>query len=281
MTAERLHALFTRRPALIGMVHLGPLTGSPRFDPAAPPAREAMLRDAERLVEGGVDALIVENFGDAPFYPGAVPPRTVAQLAVLGSELRAFAGLPLGINVLRNDGLAALAVAQAADAAFVRINVLAGARVTDQGVIEGQAHAILRERKAAGAESIGIVADVAVKHSRPLGAWPSSPDEARAELVAEAEELVHRAGADALVVTGRATGSAAAVSELETVASAIGDTPVLVGSGVDLDNVAALLPHAAGLIVGTSLKEGGRPDGPVEKERVTRLVRRVRAISGV
>src|SRR5262249_29722023 len=133
--------------------------------------RRHVLRDARTLVEGGVHGLMLENFGDAPFFPGRGPVETVTHMTMLAAEVRrAFPAVPLGVNVLRNDGLSALAVAHAVGASFIRVNILCGARVTDQGVIQGIAHDLLRYRMQLGATSVRILADVNVKHSAPLAA---------------------------------------------------------------------------------------------------------------
>ena len=159
-------------PIVLGMVHLLPLPGSPGYSPGGPAAIDAALADAEALVDGGVDGLIVENYGDAPFYPTAVPPETVANVAAVVLAIRQRFACPIGVNVLRNDGLAALAIAQATNANFIRVNVLASARVTDQGLIQGIAHELLRKRQALNSGQIQIFADVDVKHSAPLAARP-------------------------------------------------------------------------------------------------------------
>jgi uncharacterized protein len=153
---------------VIGMVHAPPLPGSPRFAGDWDAVERHVLTDADTLVSGGVQGLMLENFGDTPFHPDHVPPITVACLTRLAAAITARNSLPLGINVLRNDSRAALAVALAAGARFIRVNVLSGARVTDQGVISGQAAVLLRERASLGAYRIQILADVDVKHSAPL-----------------------------------------------------------------------------------------------------------------
>ena len=157
---------------VVGMLHLPALPGAPGFDGQLESIRAGLWRDAEALVDAGVDGLMLENFGDRPFFPRDVPPWTTAHMAALAVETRRRFDIPLGINVLRNDGRAALAVAHAAGAQFIRVNVLAGARVTDQGVLEGVAHELLRDRRLLRAEETRILADVNVKHSAPLG--PSS-----------------------------------------------------------------------------------------------------------
>src|SRR4051812_32160574 len=158
------------RKIVIGMIHLPPLPGSPRSAGDVKAVREIALRDAAALHEGGAHGLMIENFGDVPFYPGRVPAYVVAHMTAIAAEVRTRVALPLGINVLRNDGLSALAVAHACGAEFVRVNVLCGARVADQGLLQGIAHDLLRERLLLGATAgdLKILADVDVKHSAPL-----------------------------------------------------------------------------------------------------------------
>ncbi len=250
-------------PRIIGMLHAPPLPGSPAFAGDLSAVHDHVLRDAQTLADGGVDALMLENFGDSPFYPGRVPAETVAHVTALASAVRGVTDLPLGINVLRNDGRSALAVAHAAGGSFIRVNVLCGAAVTDQGIIEGIAHDLLRDRAQLDARDIRIMADVHVKHAAPLAERP---------LADEVVDLVHRGRADAVIVSGGATGAAVDLDELRTVKSAAGDAPVYVGSGATTDNAASLLDVADGLIVGTALKRDGDVDAPVDPERVAALM---------
>jgi uncharacterized protein len=221
------------------------------------------LADAHALVTGGMDALLVENWGDAPFTAGRVEPPTVAAMAVIASAVRAaFPSVPLGINVLKSDARAALAIACAAGARFIRVNVHFGAVVADQGIVQTDAYHALRDRRLLDAD-IAIFADVQVKHAVPL---------APVELEQEARDLVHRGLADALVVSGKATGEATAIADLKRVRSAVPTTPVLVGSGVTPDTVAELFSVADAAIVGTFVKRDGNVDNPVDPDRVRRLV---------
>jgi membrane complex biogenesis BtpA family protein len=248
---------------LIGMVHAAPLPGSPRWSGSMQRVVDAAVADARALVEGGMDALLLENYGDAPFTPGRVEPATVAALAVVAREIRtALPAVPLGINVLKNDARAALAVAAAVGARFIRVNVHAGAVVADQGLVQSDAHATLRDRRLLGAD-VAIFADVGGKHAAPL---------VPVELEQHARDLTHRGLADGLVVSGQATGATTPIGDVKRVRSAVPDVPLLVGSGVTPETVAELLSVADGAIVGTSLKHRGDVASPVDPERVRRLV---------
>jgi len=267
MTAPAPGPLFRRRAGLVvGVVHLPPLPGSPRWGGDFAAVLERARADLLALAEGGVDAAIVENFGDAPFRPGAVEPETVAAMARALAELRPLTALPLGVNVLRNDAAAALALAAvcAGPGAFIRVNVHSGAMVTDQGVIEGRADRTLRRRRELGAErDVALLADVLVKHAAPLGAV-SLEDAAR--------DAVERGLADGLILSGAGTGRPTDLDEVRRVRAALPDAPLLVGSGVTEDTIREALAVADGVIVGTSLKVGGVTTAPVDAERVRRLV---------
>jgi len=256
-----------RRP-VVGVVHVQPLPGSPRFAGNLLAVAEAVRDDAAALVEGGVDGVIVENFGDAPFYPGSVPPGTVAHMTTMATIVRAMTDLPVGINVLRNDAMAALAVAQAVEADFIRVNVLTGARLGDQGVLRGNAHNLLRERARVGADHIRILADVDVKHSAPLAPY-GFEDEVR--------DTLERGGADGVIVSGSGTGHATDPARVATAVRVAGNAPVFVGSGTTPDTVGDL-SVAAGYIVGTWIKQDGRVDREVDAGRVATMVAAVRRL---
>lgn len=259
------------RPALVGMLHLQALPGSPGYRGDLPALRERLFSDAEALSEGGAHAMIMENFGDAPFYPGRVPPEVVAHMATLALQVHERFDLPLGINCLRNDSLAALAVAHAAGAQFIRVNVLIGARVADQGLIQGEAHLLLRERARLQARQIRIYADVDVKHSVPLGE--------RGALREEIADLVHRGGADAIIVSGQATGGATEPQQVREARRAAGEVPVLVGSGCQVDTLERYSGQADGFIVGSALKHNGQVGQAVDIRRVRQMAARVRTLA--
>jgi membrane complex biogenesis BtpA family protein len=265
----KLHAGWAGvKTVVIGMLHLPALPGSPRYAGDVKSIRDRVLADAKALRDGGVHGLMLENFGDVPFFTTDVPKHVVAQITAIACTVReAVPDLPLGINVLRNDGCAALGVAAACGAQFVRVNVLCGARVTDQGVIQGIAAELLRLRAQLDAGHVKIFADVDVKHSAPLAARP---------LEDEVHDTVLRGLADALIVSGAGTGKATDPGKLADVKRFAGGTPVFVGSGVTDATARDLATHADGLIVGTSLKRGGDVDAAVDVGRVRKLIELLR-----
>lgn len=265
---------------LIGVVHLPAMPGDPAFDDRARAqgARgsgfgevlDHALADARAWVAGGIGALVIENFGSAPFFRGDERGRLPAhQVAFYARVLGALAelGVPLGVNCLRNDALSALGIAAACEGAFVRVNVHVGAYVTDQGLLEGEADRSLRYRSALGAQHVAILADVLVKHAAPLAPLDAS---------AAVHDLIDRGLADGVIVSGQATGAPVDPDLLSTVSAAAGTHPVYIGSGLTVENAASLAPLCQGAIVGTAAKRGGDVRAPVDSDRVRRLVEATR-----
>lgn len=252
--------------SLIGMVHLPPLPGSPASELPIERICDDARRDTRRLIEAGFDAIVIENFGDSPFRATSVDPHTIAAMTIVIRATRSETELPLGVNVLRNDAIAALAIATVCEAAFVRVNIHTGVYATDQGIIEGRADETLRYRKKLDSR-VAIFADVHVKHASPLLAQP---------IFEAAEEAAYRGRADGLIVSGTGTGKPTSMADLQAVREAVPDRPIFVGSGASLQNIRELLKVADGVIVGTAIKEGGRTTSPVDPERAAALVRAAR-----
>jgi membrane complex biogenesis BtpA family protein len=264
LTRDTFRRKFGTR-AVFGMVHLKALPGAPLFGGSMDEVVDAAMRDARAIEGGGCDGIAVENFGDKPFFATRVPPETVAAMARVIAAIASEVRVPFGVNVLRNDPRAALAVAAATGAAFIRINVHTGAMLTDQGLIEGEAAETLRSR-ARLAPDVAIFADHLVKHAVPV---------APVDVLQTARDLRLRGLADAIIVTGEETGAAADPRRLDHLRNAI-DAPLIVGSGVDESN-AARFASADGAIVGTALKRGGDVDAAVDQSRVERIVRAFKA----
>lgn len=264
MPARRLHPFEVAAP-IIGMVHLRPLPGSMYYEGSLDAVIDAALADAWHLSNAGFDGLIVENYGDIPFRKNRVEPHTVALMTAVTAEIVREIDLPIGINVLRNDPYAAVAVASAVGARFIRVNVLAGVMVTDQGIIEGEAAEVVAYLDHVAPE-LAIYADVDVKHARPLVARPLD------ELAVETAE---RGGAHALIVTGSQTGVSIDHKELRAVRNAVA-VPVVVGSGASVESVGELVEECDGVIVGSSIKVDGVSGNPVDPARAVAFVEAAR-----
>ncbi len=262
MIPSMLPKLSLKRPALIGVVHLLPLPGSPRWGGCMREVIDHAVADAQAFVRGGADALVIENFGDVPFTAARVPAETVAAMSRVGSVLQAAAlEIPFGYNVLRNDARSGLGLAAATGGEFIRVNVHTGAMVTDQGVIQGQAFETIRARNHLCPE-VAVWADVHVKHAQPLGGG---------RLADAAEDTLKRGLADALIISGTATGQSVDVDDLRLTRQTCPDAMLLVGSGASESTAKRLLAFADGLIVGTAVKRDGVLAHPVDPQRVAGL----------
>ncbi|MFQ5628236.1 MAG: BtpA/SgcQ family protein [bacterium] len=264
MLRSEFHNFFAHTKPVIGMVHLKPLPGSPRYSGNRDEVFQAALADARTLEENGIPAILVENFGDAPFYHSQVPAETIAAMSAVVQFLKIQCNIPIGVNVLRNDGYAAMAIACTTGAGFIRINVLSGSAVTDQGIISSDAHRIARLRRNLGAD-VKIFADIHVKHAMPLGNIP---------IKQAANELFERARADAVICTGAETGSSLNMNELARLREYLPERPFVAGSGVTAANVTSIFELADAAIVGTYFKVDGKVNNPVDPERVQRFVKK-------
>ena len=256
--------LFGSEKPVIGVIHLLPLPGSARYEGNMEPICLRAEQEAAAYATGGVHGLIIENFFDAPFTKGRVDTATACAMSIVIKRVMAICELPIGVNVLRNDALTGMAVAATTGAQFIRVNVLTGAMVTDQGIIEGMAHELLLYRKHLNAQKhVRVLADIMVKHANPISISQT--------IESAAKDTVHRALADGIIISGVATGSAPSLEDLKEAREAVPNTPILVGSGASKENLRSLLSIADGAIVASSLKRQGILENPVDVERVRSL----------
>ncbi len=261
-----LKQIFNTTQPIIGVVHLLPLPTSARWGGSLSAIIDRAEQEAVALASGGVNSIIVENFFDAPFPKSRVDPAVVSAMTTVVSRLRALVSMPIGINVLRNDSLSAMAIASCTGAAFIRVNVLSGVMATDQGLIEGCAHELLRYRRELGSD-VKIIADVLVKHAQPL----SSSD-----ITTAVHETIDRGLADAIILSGVATGNPPSIEDLRQAKEAAGSTPIIIGSGADFSNISSLMQFADGVIVSSSLKRQGKIENSIDPIRVSQFVEAMR-----
>ena len=266
-----VESLFGKKKAIVAVIHSKPLPGSPEYDGESITELYAYaLEEARRYATGGVNALILENHGDIPFLkPGDIGHETTATMAVMAELIRQETGLPIGINVLANGALTAIAVAKAAGAGFIRVNQWANAYVANEGFVEGEAAKVTRYRSWLRAKSIKVFADVHVKH----GSHAIVADRSIKELTRDVEFF----DADVVIATGQRTGDAATTNEIQTIKAAT-SLPVLVGSGVNVDNIFEILSVADGVIIASSLKRDGLWWNEVDTDRVAVFMEQVRRL---
>ncbi len=251
-------------PKVIGVVHLLPLPGSPGYGGSIDGVLTHAIEDCKAYHEGGVEGVIIENFGDVPFSAGTVEPVTVAAMTRAAVELkREFPDIYFGLNVLRNDAESALSIAYVTGAGFIRVNVHVGAVVADQGIIQGKAYQTLRLRKNLNS-SVQILADIDVKHSAQIGDY---------DIKVQAADALERGLADALVISGSRTGQAVDMEQLRQLRREFKEANIVIGSGANSSNVNLLLKYANNVIVGTSIKKDGVTSSPVDPKRLAAFVK--------
>ncbi len=253
-----LYQLLKTKTPVIGVVHLLPLPTSPRWGGSLKAVIDRAEQEATALASGGIDGIIVENFFDAPFTKNQVDPAVVSAMTIVVQKIQNLVTIPIGINVLRNDAQSALAIASCVKAQFIRVNIFNSVMVTDQGLIEGEANQLLRYRRELGSD-VKIMADVLVKHALPLGTM---------NITNAVKDTIERGLADAVIISGWATGSPPTQEDLELASSAAKETPVLSGSGASWENIAELMQVADGVIVSSSLKRHGCRELPIDPNRV-------------
>lgn len=263
--AHAIDQIFGRSKALIGMIHCPPFPGAPRYkgEPLAQ-IYDSCLRDAEALIANGMHGLVIENHGDVPFLkPDDITCETAAFMAVVTDRLKTAFGVPIGINVLANAPIPAIAIAAAGGAEFIRVNQWANAYVANEGFIEGRAGEALRFRARLRQDGIRIFADAHVKH----GAHAIVADRSIPELTRDLAFF----DADGVIATGQRTGDAANPAEIKVIRDAT-HLPLLVGSGVSEANIGEILALTNGVIVASSLKVDGVWWNAVDPARVRRFV---------
>jgi membrane complex biogenesis BtpA family protein len=258
-----IESLFGVKRALIGVIHLQALPGTPAnsFDVAT--IKSMAVEEANVFKDEGFHGIVIENTHDRPYLKSGVGPEIVAAMSVICAEVRRAVTLPLGIQVLAGANSSALAVALACEASFVRVEGFVFAHVADEGIIESSAGALLRYRRAIGADRVRVFADVKKKHS----AHAITADVDLVETAKAAEFFA----VDGVIVSGVATGEPADPSEVAAVAGAV-SVPTLVGSGITAENINEF-SKADGLIVGSSIKKDGHWANPIDPERTRAVVR--------
>ncbi len=256
-------SLFGEPRALIGVVHVGALPGTPSSCESVAGIAAQAAAEARIYAEAGFHGLIIENMHDRPYLKSAVGPEIAAAMAVIGAAVRQTVALPLGIQVLAGANECSLAVAHACGASFIRVEGYVFAHVADEGLMESSAGRLLRYRRAIGADAIRIFADIKKKHS--AHAITAEVD------IVETAKAAEFFQADAVIVSGVATGTPADASEVRAVSQAVG-IPTVLGSGITPQNIGSY-ETADAFIVGSSVKQGGLWSNPLDESRARELVR--------
>ena len=262
--------IFNTKP-VIAMIHVGALPGTPASTQSVAELVALARQEAAVYRECGVDAIGIENMHDVPYLRGTVGAEIVAAMTLIGHAVKDESRLPVGLQILAGANLEAMAVAHAANLDFIRAEGYVFAHVADEGWIESSAARLLRYRKMIGAERVEVWADVKKKHS-------SHAITADITLGAACETVEFMRG-NAVIITGNVTGEAPKIDDVRE-AQTHCHLPVILGSGIDAQNIVEFYPHADGFIIGTYFKQDGRWQNTVEAKRVETLMKVVKELRG-
>ncbi len=262
MTAK-FQKIFPSSKPIIGMIHVPALPGTPGYHGSVAALEDQVVKEVECYLRAGIDALLLENMHDVPYLAREVGPEITAMMTRLARVVKLESGKPCGVQILAGANRAALAVAQAAELDFIRAEGFVFGHLADEGWMDADAGALLRFRKNIGAESIAIFTDIKKKHS----AHAISADVSLADTAEAAAFFL----SDGLVITGTATGKTAPLAEMADLFQKT-DLPLIVGSGINLDNITTYLPHCDAVIVGSWFKQNGYWANPLDYERIAALM---------
>ena len=245
----------------IGVIHLPPLPDSPGYSGNWEQSIHLAIEEAKLFQKAGAWGVIVENYGDAPFYPAKVPPITPSCLAILAYEIRKQTSLEVGINCLRNDAVSALGAAVASGCSFIRVNIWSGVYATDQGLLSGIAHTVLRLRKQWSPDTpVRIFADFHVKHATPLF---------KQELSEAFQSFIERSLPDAVLLTGSSTGRAPTLDEVKMLSHLCPEgIELYIASGMTPENIHNYFHYVDGVIVSSALRKEGKAGFPLDEQRL-------------
>ncbi len=265
---QKFKSIFKKEKPIIGVIHVKALPGTPKHKLSSSQIIDEAVIEARIYKKAGIDSIIIENMHDVPYLKGQVGHEVSALMCLIAYLIKQETNIPIGIQILAGANKEALAVAKASGLDFIRAEGFVFAHTADEGIIEAQAGDLLRYRKQIDADAVAIFTDIKKKHS--------------SHAITEDVSLLDTAKAarfflsDGVVVTGSHTGVSASVEELKTLKDAL-DFPVLVGSGITLDNVATYLPICDAMVVGSYFKDGGYWENKLNYERVAKFMEFVKS----
>lgn len=246
---------FFSRKMVIGMVHLLPLPGNPAYGNNKDELVANALDDAHRLIDSGVDAIMLENFSDWPQYSTEIPLEAYSVMLNVATRIKEFCPIPFGVNIEMNAFVQEWAMAYACNADFIRVEAFVDNRAGSFGYIEACSTPLAKLMKDYPSDTM-LFTDVHTAETYGV------PEVAINELAGNA--INH--DASAVIVTENDQSKKITVDDVKSMREAIGDFPILVGSGVKPDNVLDYLEYANGVIVGRGFKTGDRIDTNLVKE---------------
>lgn len=250
-----------RTHKVTGVIHLPPFgAGKTEIDQL----ERWLLEQMALHVEGGFSSMMIQD--QTPGERAGL--KTVAVLAALGRAVkRTFPKLSLGIILEANDPAAALHVANACGADFVRQKVFIGAMVKAGGLVTGCAGEAWKARQELD-RPVRILTDIYDRTGVPLGPLPVE--------IAAGQALKY--GSDGLILTGKDFSET--VDMASRVKKRFPTAPVYLGGGITEANAAEALEHSDGMIVSSCLMKAGK-ENEWDGEKIRRFMGIVRGVDNV
>ncbi len=259
--------IFKTTKPVIGMIHLKALPGTPKYQNNIPVIIDKALEEARIYKQNGIDALMIENMHDVPYTKNDVGHEISSLMALIAYLIKQETGLPLGIQILAGANKAAVAAALTSGADFIRSEGFVFGHLADEGYIDSQAAELLRYRKQIGAEHVAVFTDIKKKHS----SHALTADLDITEMAHAAEFFL----SDGVIITGAHTGSEADIHEIKMVKNST-KLPVLIGSGIDAENITDYIKYADGFIVGSYFKKDGYWENELDVKRIQKLITQIK-----
>jgi len=266
---QKFQSIFKIDKPIIGMIHLKALPGTPKFNNNINEIIDTALHETEIYKSAGIDALAIENMHDVPYLKNNVGHEISSIMSIIGSEVKKLSGLPCGIQVLSSANKAAIAIAKNANLDFIRAEGFVFGHVADEGYIDANAGELLRYRKKIDADHIAVFTDIKKKHS----SHTITTDVSIVETAKAAEYFL----SDGLIITGISTGESANMNEINAIKNAC-KIPVIVGSGVTIDNVTQYLSNSDALIIGSYFKKEGFWENALDYDKIATLMTKVNSL---
>jgi len=263
---EKFKSIFKVSKPIIGMIHLKALPGTPKYNNSIPEIIDAAISEVEIYKNAGIDGIAIENMHDVPYLKNEVGHEITSVMSVIAHEVKKRSNLPCGVQVLSSANKAALAIAKSAGLDFIRAEGFVFGHLADEGYIDANGGELLRYRRSINAENIAVFTDIKKKHS----SHALTSDISIEETAKAAEYFL----SDGLIVTGISTAEPADIGEIKKIKKGC-HLPVIVGSGVTINNIAQYLLISDAIIVGSYFKKEGFWANPLEYEKIANFMDKV------
>ena len=258
-----------KKKSIIGMVHVDALPGTPNNKYSITQIISKAVQEAILYEQNGLDAIILENMHDVPYLNREVGPEITASMTAIASEVKKNTTIPCGVQILAGANLEALAVAKATGCEFIRVEGFVYSHIADEGLMNACAGELIRYRNNIGANNVAVFADIKKKHSSH--SITSDLD------ITDFAEACKFFLADGIIITGRSTSEEADINELQKVRKT-SYLPILIGSGITLNNIDKYWDLAEGFIIGSYFKKDGYWKNSLDKNRINEFMLKVKQL---